>query len=230
MSGARTCLNFIHIPRTGGSSFRYAMRKGYCGYPGQPIFDLKIDRKYSVTLNGHGQKIVPNAIFFIRDPAERFASSFCSRFNQGGELYHGPWTKKEMRIFSYFRTPNQLAEALDSEDQKEQEAAMVAMGDIQHVQKHMTYWLGPPEKIADRLPKMFFVGRTRFLNDDFERFKKKLGLGDEYQLPTDSKNKSEIRTPDRTLSDRAVRNLKKWYADDYQLVDIIKDYFKFIKI
>ena len=216
----RKIINFIHIPRTGGSSFKYAMKKGCYdhGYFNDSNINLE---KYTVVLNGHGQKLVGNSIFFIRDPAERFVSSFWGRYNQGKPLYHGIWMPEERESFELFKTPNQLAEAIGSKKAK------FAMNSIQHVNAGLSDWLVNEDYLLGELNSVFFVGRTSHLSEDFEILKKKLDIGDNYKLPDDFKKRNKIASCDKRLSAKAINNLKEWYKEDYELIKIIKDYFKF---
>jgi len=212
-------LNFIHIPRTGGSSFKYAIRKGY--YGDGYMNDCYYGDKYQITLNGHGAKVVPSMqlLFIVRDPVERFVSSFCSRFNSGGELYKGPHTEEERISFGMFETPNLLGEALDGKDRG---LAEYAITNIQHVFTSYWDWFRNESTLEECLPRIFWVGRTKHLNEDFERLKKKMGLSDEYKLPSDPIKQSHITTPDRDLSEGAIANLRKWYELDYYFIDILK--------
>lgn len=217
-------LHFIHIPRTGGTSFKYAMKKGYFddGYALDNI--IKTD-KYNIILNGHGQSITLNSIFFIRDPIERFTSCFYSRYNQGGDLYSGPWLDEEVKSFRLFKLPNLLGEALSSGNIRERIDAEFAMNNIQHIRRNLGHWLGTPEFLKNYLKNIFFVGRTKTLYKDFEILKSKLGLGDGYQLPDDPVKQSKITLSSRELSDKAISNLKYWYKDDYKLINILENYF-----
>jgi len=58
------------------------------------------------------------------------------------------WSAEEAAAFRWFATPNELAEALGSEDERTKSAAVFAMNAITHLRRNMAWTLGSPAKVA----------------------------------------------------------------------------------
>jgi hypothetical protein len=204
-------LHFLHVGKTGGTAIKYALKP------------YQVTPAHAIVLHGHrftlrempkGEK----AMFCLRDPASRFVSGFYSRRRQGRPRYCVPWTPAETIAFAEFPTPNRLAVALSSADDEERRRAETAMRNIGHLNSKYAQWLGNEEYLLTRLQDIFFVGFQETLADDFETLKLKLGLPLHLKLPTDEI--AAHRNPeylDKRLNDEAMKNLKRWYADDFRL-------------
>jgi Sulfotransferase family len=207
----RQVLHFLHVGKTGGTAIKHAL-KAY-----------RVTSGHVLVLHGHRFTLgeVPNGdkfFFCLRSPASRFVSGFYSRQRQGRPRYFVPWTPDEKIAFAEFQTPDSLALALSSADDGERRRAETAMRSIAHVKSGYAQWLGGEGYLLSRLPDVFFIGFQESLAEDFEALKLKLGLTANVKLPSD--DVTAHRNPehlDKRLSDHALENLKRWYADDFKL-------------
>lgn len=158
-------------------------------------------------------------VIFVRDPVTRFVSGFYSRFRRGMPRHNIPWTPDEAKAFADFSSPNELALALDSGCRTRRHRAVTAMQSIGHVNASYWDWFGDKSYFASRREDLFFIGFQETLSTDFEVLKAKLGLPRAATLPTD--DRQSHRTPpqfDIRLEERAINNLRKWYARDYEFI------------
>ncbi len=162
-------------------------------------------------------------IFFLRNPVTRFVSGFYSRQRQGQPRIHSPWSADEKIAFERFKTPNELAIALSGEDRTRREQAEAAMRSIQHVRDSYWSWFGTRDYFLSRLGDIFFIGFQESLSDDVKTLSLKLELPDCIELPNDNVNSH--RNPDsvdRNLQDTAMENIKRWYAIDFDFLELCK--------
>jgi len=215
-------VHFLHVGKTGGSAINHAM---------EPCRETA---RYMIKRHGHEITLrdIPQGegvIFFLRDPLARFASGFNSRLRRGEPRAHNPWTATEEEAFSQFDTPNLLATALSSEDEEMRSRAWAAMKSIEHVRDSFWKWFESEEYFLSRMDDIVFIGFQENLSQDFEMVKLKLGVPQSVSLPTDEvlahKNPSHL---DKTLNDRAMENLKHWYAEDIKFYAQCKNYSKWI--
>ena len=147
-------VHFLHIGKTGGSAIKEALKRAI---KEQDIYananklkdntELEIKRLSGrfdqIILHGHGKtlKQIPESDWFffcIRNPISRYVSGFYSRKRQGKPRYNIPWNIKEKRAFKHFNTPNELAEALSSDNPKIRRRAKRAMKNIRHVKSSLS--------------------------------------------------------------------------------------------
>ena len=210
-------VHFLHLGKTGGSAVKYAIEN--CPNP---------HSRYVVYLHPHETTLrdVPpqeSFFFFLRDPISRFVSGFYSRQRQGRPRYFLRWTPAEEAAFARFTTPNALATALTSTDDHERVQAEAAMKTILHVKDSYWNWFESREYFSSRLADLFFVGFQEQLSSDFEIITSKLGLPG-LALPEDEVHAH--RNPeylDKSLDATAVANLEKWYAADFEFVDLCRN-------
>jgi len=213
---AAQTVHYLHVGKTGGMAFKHAVRSFFNCDPYQLVL-----HKHGFRLKGvpTGEKVV----FFLRDPVARFVSGFYSRQRQGRPKMFIPWTPKERIAFSRFATPNQLALALSAPDEQERTKARKAMRHIMHVKMPYRFWFGSAPYFLSRLPDVLFVGFQESLADDFARLRTILGLPDEARLPDNEveahKNPAHL---DRALEPQAVQNLKAWYREDYEFIELCR--------
>lgn len=209
-------VHFLHLGKTGGSAVKYAIESS-----------ANPHLRYVVYLHPHETTLrdVPEHekfFFFLRDPISRFISGFYSRQRQGRPRYFMAWTPDEKLAFERFSSPNALANALSSDAPQEKTNSEAAMRSILHVKDAYWSWFESEDYFASRQPDLFFVGFQEQLSSDFETLKSKLGLTD-IALPQDDVHAH--RNPaalDKTLDERAVTNLKSWYAADFRFVDLCR--------
>jgi len=229
-------VHFLHIGKTGGTAVRCALERDLILLSGVVRGSIAETSALShpdiscvLKLHGHSIKLkdIPEGervIFFLRDPISRFVSSFYSRKRKGMPRYFFEWTSEEKSGFQRFNTANELAISIASEDREISDAAVKAMKFIFHVNTSFWDWFENKEYFLHRLPDIFFIGFQESLDDDFERLKIKLGLPDTIKLPTESleAHKGDYSDFERFLEEKAIKNLEKWYAEDYEFLNLCR--------
>ena len=160
-------------------------------------------------------------MFLVRDPVERFISGFNSRLRQGKPRYDTPWDDAERVAFAAFTSPDQLVHALALDDADERASAERAMRSIRHVKTSYWDWFENEAYLRSRLDDLLLIGRTERLADDFERLREALTLPDDVQLPDDAVGSHRSpRTGEPSLEPDAVETLRRWYARDYDFIEL----------
>ncbi len=213
-------IHFLHIGKTGGTAVKEALR------------NRLITSKYFIILHSHSTTLydIPigeKVFFFLRDPITRYISGFYSRQRKGRPRYDNEWSKEEKIAFNNFDNPNTLAEALTSENAEYKANAEFAMRNIYHVKNSFWDWFGTEEYFLSRLEDVFYIGFQENLEKDFDTIITKLNIKKDVSLPVD-RVKAHINpvNVDYTLSNLALKNLKKWYENDYKFISLCKKYFQ----
>ena len=211
----RPVIHFLHIGKTGGTAVKAAF--GAYRWPIRRVpRGFLLFHSHDVRLR-HLPPREP-VVLFVRDPVSRFVSSFNSRLRRGRPRRHVPWTRAEARAFAEFRTPNELAEALSTEDEGLRERASAAMQAIEHVADPLTDFLGTPEDLQARRADIVFVGHQETFDTDFDKLATALGLASPPARPGREQAHRAPPQSDTTLSARARDNLERWYAPDRALI------------
>lgn len=210
----------LHIGKTAGSALKFVLRKKLKEFEPDGV---------KVELCGHRvtlrrvfedeQSENPLVLFFLRDPVSRFRSGFNSRLRKGRPRYNSEWTADEEIAFDTFHSPDQLAAALSAEDDSLRASAEFALKSIKHVRHPFSRWLVSPEYLDQHVDRIFHIGFQETFDQDVKSILRKLGLDD--SLP-EMDELTRHATPsgfDTSLSERAIDNLRKWYADDYEIYD-----------
>ena len=213
----RPPLNLLHIGKTGGTALKHVLAENAEASHYQLLF-----RGHDVTLADipDGERFM----FLIRDPLTRFVSAFNGRLREDRPRYHYPWREEERIAFAIFKTPDQLAVALSSEDAELRAQAEAAMHGIGHVNTPYTFWFPDESAFRARLGDVFFIGLQDRLDDDFELLKRKLGLSDHLRLSRDET--VAHKTPagfQSQLSETGRANLERWYAFDVAFVELCRE-------
>ena len=206
-------IHFLHIGKTGGTALQSALGP--------------LAASYGLALHGHETILrdIPEdqgVVFFIRHPITRFVSAFNSRLRMGRPRYDVRWTPEEEIAFATFKVPNELAEALSSEDEGRREAAAAAMQGISHVKSPMGSWLESESYVEARRASIVYIGLQETLDEDFAKLRTILGLPDSVRFPTDG-IEAHV-TPagyDKTLSPLGMRNIARWYERDVALYEFL---------
>jgi hypothetical protein len=213
----RPPLNVLHIGKTGGTALKHVLREN------EPA------SRYQLLFRGHDVTLadVPRDeafMFLIRDPLSRFVSAFNGRLREDRPRYHYPWRDEERVAFAIFKTPDELAVALSSDDPGRRAQAEEAMHGIGHVNTPYTFWFRDDASFRKRLRDVFFIGLQDRLDEDFELLKRRLGLPEEARMPRDET--VAHKTPagfESQLSERGRANLERWYAWDVAFVQLCRD-------
>lgn len=196
-------IHFLHIGRCGGSAIKRALA-------GVPDFVLH-ERGARLRDVPPGEKF----FFVVRHPVERFVSGFNSRLRRQMQGRGEPWSDAETLAFHIFKTPNELGEALASDDRKLRTVAAAAMRGILHVREPMTYWLDPGELQA-RKGDVLAILRMARLDADFTRMRNTLGLGSGVALLDDLTDGRAPRAA-AELSELATARISRHYRADIDL-------------
>jgi hypothetical protein len=213
----RPPLNVLHIGKTGGTALKHVLRANEAASRYQLLF-----RGHEVTLADvpHDEPFM----FLIRDPLSRFVSAFNGRLREDRPRYHYPWRDEERVAFALFKTPDELAVALSSDDAERRTQAEEAMHGIGHVNTPYTFWFRDDATFRKRLGDVFFIGLQDRLDEGFELLKRKLDLPDEARLPRDET--VAHKTPagfESQLSNVGRANLEFWYAWDIAFVGLCRE-------
>ena len=212
----KNAVHFLHIGKTGGTAIKEAI-----AHAPSHKFNLIVHR-HSFRLRDVpiGQKV----FFFLRDPLRRFVSGFLSRQRRGQPRYDSHWTPSEAWAYERFSTADQLAAALSSDSIQQQQAAIKAMKGINHVNRPLWYWFHNRAYLMTRKEDVLFIGFQENLATDFRLVCQLLGL-DQADLPRDSiRAHQNPTTTDRHLSSVAEENLRKWYAEDFRLIALARQW------
>jgi len=210
-------VHFLHIGKTGGTTIKEALRHNL------------ITDNYFIKLHHHNFRLkdVPKGhkiIFFLRDPISRFISGFYSRKRMGRPRINNPWCPNEEIAFTQFNTPNELAKCLSSKEKNIKTTAISAMREIDHVKSHFLDWFNDKNYFLSRISDVLYIGFQETLNQDFMNIKKILHLPEFVELPKDEvkshKNPSHY---DKHLDYDAKQNLRKWYKEDYEFLELCKE-------
>jgi hypothetical protein len=215
-------LTFIHIGKTGGGTI-------------QNLLNLK---QYHLQKNYNFNN---NFIIWVRNPIVRFVSAFNMSYvninfkdyikklkdlDRNGVLVKDRiknyLSKKNKYIFSkkydalinYFKTPNNLAEGLSSNDKDVREKAEELMNNHHgHIYKGIGWYLNKGKFVRKHNSNINFVGKQETMDEDIE----KLGTLLNKELKPDNKNVNSYSTAEsKYLSPLAIENIKKFYKEtDY---------------
>jgi Sulfotransferase family len=218
-------VHFVHVRKTGGLAVKQALLDArlaaFAGeeprrLPKTPYGRIVLHRRHNFRVRD-----VPegdHVFFFVRDPAARFVSGFYSRKRKGQPRHHVEWSAAERQAFETFPTPQRLAAALSSADEKERRRARRAMRKLRHLQP-MWRSVGRARGLRRRADQILFVGRQETIEDDWERLKTILELPPDLGLPSDPvlahRNDPAL---DTSLDALALDNLRRWYRRDYRLL------------
>ena len=234
-------VHFLHIGKTGGSAIKEALKRAI---KEQDIYananklkdNTELEIKHlsgrfdQIILHGHGKtlKQIPESDWFffcIRNPISRYVSGFYSRKRQGKPRYNIPWNIKEKRAFKHFNTPNELAEALSSENPKTRGRAKRAMKNIRHVKTSLSKWIINPSYFEKRTNNLLFILEQDTLSEDFKillqnlHFKRELNLSRDIAVT----HQTDTTKSDATLSELAIANLNQHYAQDIEIYKFLTE-------
>lgn len=214
-----TC--FIHVGKTGGSYLKSLAKNARTDNNHRHLVlgDHSLTVANSSEKYGSERKLA----FFFRDPIERYVSGFLSRMRQGRPVYDVNWTAAEAVSYLYFKTPNELAEALSSRSARLVSAAKFAFSSIVHLKLDGAYYFQSVERLRREasMGNIVICCETRNIDNHIARIcdqlnipaPKEKGLG-EFD---DSKNDFS------QLSTRAKKNLEKYLENDYRLYDVCRE-------
>jgi hypothetical protein len=153
--------------------------------------------------------------FSVRDPISRFQSGFYSRKRKGQPRIYSEWSAYERVAFDTFEHANDLAEALFRSDELGA-AAFGAMKSIRHTAQNQVDWFYGCGNLFKVRPPVAVIRHGHFAADVMT-LQRKLGVERPVLLPSDrvASHQNDYREIPE-LSELAARNLRTWYAQDFE--------------
>lgn len=134
---------------------------------------------------------------------------------------YNPWKPNEKEAFELFTSPNELGEALSSQNIDKKNSAIKAMMNIGHVKSSYWNWFENSDYLLQNINSIFWVGCQEKLTEDFQILKTKGELN--IYLPTDEfKKHSNPTNFNKKLSKVAENNLKRWYIEEYRFLTLLQ--------
>jgi hypothetical protein len=213
---------FLHIGKTGGTFFK-------------SLEKLDTSKKTDLFLGDHSDTLISTIkkfgqtrklAFFFRPPEDRFVSGFNSRLRQGRPTYNVVWTAAEAAAFSFFNTPNGLAEALFSKDEHRKSAARFAMASIFHLKHNYSHFLHSADAVRYEaaMKNIVVCCETNQIDKKMSNILDKMGIS--LGNKANSNRNSSPRSSATELSQKAKENLKRFWACEYEIYEACKSVAK----
>lgn len=200
---------FIRIGKTGSTAIKAALEN-----------EMIFFKHYINLRKVFDQNLADQVSFFVRDPAERFVSGFNSRLRKGAPRYNTRWSAEEAKAFSLFKTPDEIALALESPDDSVREDAKLGLNAIQHCRLDYRHYLDSVDFLEANKHRIVFIGVQEELDTDYRRLCRVLGLQDPPAPPED--DVGAHRTPAgfaTALSEQGRANVLRHYASDLPIYE-----------
>lgn len=204
---------YLHIGKTGGTSFRMAAKKLAARFPERVPVILSHAWTVPMILESLPQARIS---FVMRDPLERAVSGFMSRLRAGRPTYTSPWTTDEAVAFLYFPDVRDYLGAILAEDERLTAAVHFADRAIQHLQRGYRYHVPDCDSVRDWAGP---IGRV----DNLSVFATAL-LGDGIQLEHAHWNPTPAKEILAEYGDDEQSRLREHYADEYEVFHKLSSY------
>lgn len=207
----------LHIGKTGGTAAKTVLKANNTLGIGEYVAPYKHEVGLARVAE---QDMCERLMFFVREPVDRFVSAFNSRLRKGYPRHNSEWNVREEVAFEHFKTPNELAEGLSSDDPEIREVAVGSMLVIGHLRRGYEFYLGSVELLEQEKDRIFFIGAVEHFEQDFGLMRQFLGVSPELQLPTDERGAH--RTPDsfdKNISETGRKNVQNFFRSDYEIYD-----------
>lgn len=206
----------LHIAKTGGTTL-LSLVKELRRTTGRPLPIRKLRHRLTLAdvLRQYPEAKVG---FIIREPADRFVSAFNSRLRKGVPDHPQEWNARETQIFTQFPSANALAEALSDRDANHRRAARSAFKGIAHLRRGYVYYLKSPAYLERKHAHIYFVTDTQRLDNEIFGFLKPLRVRlDKVEAALKRRHGAPAETG--MLSEKALQNLRQFWADEYVLYE-----------
>ncbi len=204
-------IHFLHIGKTAGTQIKH-------------LISQINDNCEDCYIEAHGhQAILANLppasdyFFSIRQPEARFRSAFYSRKRKGRPRLNVEWSPNERHVFANFEHANDLAEALFEPAERGFLAFCAMKASVHFLQQYD--WFSRQGFFFKVRPPLAIL-RQEHLSADVAHLSSVLGLIIPVSFTDDrvlSHSNDYDGTPD--LSEKARRNLRQWYVQDYLFYD-----------
>ena len=221
-------LKFIHIGKCGGTNV--------CNQTN--LVQYHLQRNY---------KNNENYIIWLRNPIKRFVSAFyyvknvintdISNLNITkisldnclapakiiNKIKKGyAYSKHYDNLVNHFKTANELAESITSENIKKKQLALELMNsNVEHIFKGIGWYLYNGNFIEKNYDKIVFVGTCENMTNDIKKLSNLLNI----QNDSKEKNRENKNNNDKFLSHKAIKNIINFYKDtDYKALQKLVEY------
>ena len=199
-------INFIHIPKNGGSSISNLLKK-------------KLKNKSCIRYNGHNTDVSKinkdeKVLLIVRNPIDRF----CSAVRYALQVYSESKNIKNL-INKNIITPNKFIEILSNKNHIYYEDLMKEVGNTtQKIGKRLLKWKWTYEPQSNWIKNPDFVILFDNLNEEIIYLFNKLGYNiDLPKINSTKKNNNDI------LLKENINILKKIYKDDFIIYEKYKN-------
>lgn len=230
-------LKFIHVGKCGGTSIMHHFLTS-----GVDLQEYHLARPQINTTNWY--------FLWIRNPLNRFVSAFnhskiildfdistCDQENLTldncpapqkirNRINHGfTFDPLYDHLINSFSSANELAESLSSSNQKQRMMAYNLMThEREHIFKGLGWYLSNGLFLKKCFRQLVFVGRIENFTRDFQRLCNLVSFPESCQGVPDKKRANHKKL-DCYLSDQAIKNLRKFYANsDYKTLATLVKY------
>ena len=223
-------LRLIHIGKTGGTSVKNKFK----------LKQYHLNRNYFKNENEY-------YIIWIRNPLKRFVSAFYMSYNlinmdtsnlninnltlknclAPGRVrfkmtHNNTFSERYDYLINYFKTPNELAESITSENIDKKKLALELMNSKkEHIFKGIGWYMYDGDFIKKNHDKIIFVGTCENMDDDIKRLSNLLN----YNISNSNKiRENSSKANDKFLSSKAIKNLIDFYNTDYKALKELVNY------
>jgi hypothetical protein len=216
---APTPINFLHVGKCGGSEIRTVL--SWLSGESKTIHFPLHSHKVQVSDLPKSQGYLINT----REPVSRFVSAFYFRQEPqlGPQSRQRPQSIDEVKAYSHFSTPNELAEALSPSSKLFPEAVR-AVESIGHIRRPLTFQFGGHPAWRTEKPPLAVLCQHH-LNEDL-RFLAQLVLGpasgkklDNMPEPQYRLRQAYERSP--AVSKVGIQNLKDYFPGDFLVYEFL---------
>ncbi|HKL69567.1 sulfotransferase family 2 domain-containing protein [Salibaculum sp.] len=213
-------IHFLHIGKNAGTQIKRISEVISEGSPNRPIV--------SHTHDFFLKHLPPKAKYFfsLRDPVSRFKSGFYSQKNHGRPAFNVPWSSDEEITFQEFEHANDLAESLFVEGDLGMKA-WAAINSIRHTAQHQSDWFYLRGNFLQLTPPVWIIRQENF-DEDLEIFLARAGydipLEDLVAPPQSTASNRNDYSDIPPISDKGKENLRRWYAQDFELYRACEDW------
>lgn len=215
-------IKFIHIGKCGGTNIINKFKL--------PQIHMRIPKDNEAN----------KYIIWIRNPLDRFVSAFFYSKDIVNHMFDNIIYEDRKKtilqrnysiseeydyLLNKFKTANDLAEAIDSDNYALQESAIKLMNhQEEHIYKGIGFYLRNGDFVKNNYNKILFVGSVENMEDDILKLSKLINKNNN----SNKFNRKNLNKHSKFLSKRAIKNLLNFYKDtDYKALNALYEY-KFI--
>lgn len=220
----------IHVGKCGGSNITYKIKdKHEINIKSMHVHSKNINQKIKMIQNNK------DICLMVRDPITRFLSIFYYWKNLYEDLMlkkdipHKNEVKKYIKFFKMFKSANELAEALSSNNYEFRKLAYQAINNIIHFKEGFKFYLINEDVIKNNINNFKFIIRQEHYNEDFKKYYHficlKFGIKPDINyFLAKKRNNTDKYNNDKNLSELAIKNLKEIFKHDYEILNLLVKY------